>query len=153
MSYARCKQENPDKSSHKALEIMINKLTLAQRALGRDFQGKVPLHTAVVRACRGQPELEQAMFSIQPTCEALFSDLRSALQVNMDQQAHQFQNAQPELYYTDRRYNSGPRTNSNLRPFLPSYRRSTSRGARRPFLRLPSSRPSKKCFVCHKEGC
>jgi hypothetical protein len=153
MSYARCKQENPDKSSHEALEIMIDKLTLAQRALGRDFQGEVPLHTAVVRACRGQPELEQAMFSIQPTCEALFSDLRSALQVNMDRQAHQFQNAQPELYYTDRRYNSGPRTNSNLRPFLPSYRRSTSRGARRPFLRLPSSRPSKKCFVCHKEGC
>jgi hypothetical protein len=37
MSYARCKQENLDKSLHEVLEIMINKLTLAQRALGRDF--------------------------------------------------------------------------------------------------------------------
>jgi hypothetical protein len=80
---------------------MIDKLTLAQRALGREFQGEVPLHTAVVRACRGQPKLKQAMFSIQPTCEALFSDLRSALQVNINRQAHQYINSQTDAYYTD----------------------------------------------------
>lgn len=83
MTFARCKQENPDKTLHEVLEIMIDKLTLAQRALGRDFQGEIPLHTTVVRACRGQLELEQAMFSIKPTCEALFSDLRSALQITI----------------------------------------------------------------------
>jgi hypothetical protein len=37
MLYARCKQENPNKLSHESLEIMIDKLTLAQRALGREF--------------------------------------------------------------------------------------------------------------------
>jgi hypothetical protein len=37
MSFARCKQENLDKSQHEALEVIIDKLTLAQRALGRDF--------------------------------------------------------------------------------------------------------------------
>ena len=90
ISFARCKQENPDKSLHEVLETMIDKLTLAQRALGPEFKGEMPLHTAVVRACRGQPELEQAMFTIKPTCEALFSDLRAALQVTIDRQAHQF---------------------------------------------------------------
>lgn len=158
MSFARCKQENPDKSPHEALEIMIDKLTLAQRALGRDFQGEVPLHTAIVRACRGQPELEQAMFSIQPTCEALFSDLRSALQVNIDRQTNHYWSAQSESYYTDRQYNSAYRTNHSARA-SPGWRRSSYRGARapankrRPFQRLSSSVLAKKCFVCHKEGC
>ena len=58
MTFARCRQENPDKSLHEVLEAIIDKLTLAQRALGREFQGEIPLHTAVVRACRGQPELD-----------------------------------------------------------------------------------------------
>jgi hypothetical protein len=156
MSYARCKQENPDKSPHEVLEIMIDKLTLAQRALGRDFQGEVPLHTAVVRACRGQPELEQAMFSIQPTCEALFSDLRSALQITIDRQAHQYLHGPHESYYTDRRYNSANRTEQsaqNHRGFRPSsYRGARTSSARgRQFQK--SSTLAKKCFVCHKEGC
>lgn len=158
MPYARCKQENLDKSQHEALEVMIDKLTLAQRALGRDFQGEVPLHTAVVRACRGQLELEQAMFSIQPTCEALFSDLRSALQVNIDRQANHYLSAQSESYYTDRRYNSSYRTNQSARA-SPGWRRSSYRGARappgkrKPFQRSLPSTSVKKCFVCHKEGC
>jgi hypothetical protein len=109
MSFGRIKQENPTKSPHEALEAMIDKLTLAQRALGPQFQGEIPLHTAVVRACRGQPELEQAMFSIKPTCEALFSDLRAALQVTIDRKNNAFLKEPLDAYYTDRRYNS-PRT-------------------------------------------
>jgi len=152
MSFARIKQENPTKSPHEALEAMIDKLTLAQRALGPQFQGEIPLHTAVVRACRGQPELEQAMLSIKPTCEALFSDLRAALQVTIDRQNNAFLNNPHDAYYTDRRYRS-----HRLRGF--PRRGTTPRGSYRGSLTRTQSRESrgytntKKCFVCHKEGC
>jgi hypothetical protein len=60
---------------------MINKLTLAQRALGPQFKGDVLLYTTIVQACCGHLELKLAMFNTKPMCEALFSNLCSALQV------------------------------------------------------------------------
>jgi hypothetical protein len=153
MTFARAKQENPDKSSHEALEYMIDKLTLAQRALGPQFKGDVPLHTTIVRACRGHPELEPAMFNTKPTCEALFGDLRSALQVYQDRQGHQYiQDDYMDSYYTDRRY-------TNNRPQRGTGHRGRTRTPMG-FSRFPRSHDKriqdnrrKKCFVCHKEGC
>jgi hypothetical protein len=158
MSFARCKQDNLDKSLHEILEIMIDKLSLAQRALGPDFQGEVPLHTAVVRACRGQPELEQAMFSIKPTCEALFSDLRSAIQITIDRQAHQYQQEDVSSYYTDRRYNSAPRTKykgDNYKARKPTtYNRPRLQGdARKSLSQRYTGQTKKICFICRREGC
>jgi hypothetical protein len=98
-----------DKTSHEALEYMIDKLTLAQRALGPQFKGEVPLHTTIVRACRGHLELEPAMFNTKPTCEALFSDPCSALQVYQDRQGHQYIQDTMDSYYTDWKY-------TNIRP-------------------------------------
>lgn len=158
MSFARSKQENPDKTPHEVLEIMIDKLTLAQRALGPDFKGDVPLHTAIVRACRGQPELEQAMFSIKPTTEALYSDLRSALQISIDRQNNQYLQDQAESYYTDRRYSPSPRArnfsrgNRGNRPSQFSQRTGLFPARNRPQGR-PLNQAKKRCFVCHKEGC
>lgn len=153
LSFARCKQENPDKDLHAVLEIMIDKITLAQRALGPSFAGEVQLHTAVVRACRGQPELEQALFSLKPTCEALFSDLRSAIQITADRQAFQF-TQDHESYYTDRRYiptnkngyqrnHAKPKQGKPTRTFVPRLGGPSQQAARE----------GKRCFVCHKEGC
>src|SRR5262245_50565636 len=67
---------SPDTVRYSIYIMVLNIVTM-------DFQGEVLLQIAVVRACRGQPELEQAMFSIKPTCEALFSDLRAAIQITM----------------------------------------------------------------------
>ncbi|KAF2726476.1 hypothetical protein EJ04DRAFT_571234 [Polyplosphaeria fusca] len=45
MTYARTRQENPDKSPHKTLEAMFDKLTLAQRVLGAAYHGPEQLRT------------------------------------------------------------------------------------------------------------
>jgi hypothetical protein len=160
MSFARAKQENLDKTLHEVLETMFDKLTLAQRALGPDYAGDVQLHTAVVRACRGQPELEPAMFSVKPTCEALFAELRAAVQIAIDRKHSQYiQSEENEshksqgTYFTDRKYNSfKPRnTRTNNPGFRPKQRPRDSS------LRNPSPRTynrlKKTCFVCKKEGC
>ena len=71
-SFARVKSENAEKQPIEVLEILLDKLQLAQRALGKGFEGEVALYTSVVRACRGVPELSPALIHQKPTCEALF---------------------------------------------------------------------------------
>jgi hypothetical protein len=161
MSFARCRREYPDKNPHEVLEKMIDKLMLAQRALGPGYQGEIPLHTTVVRACKGQPELEQALFSVKPTCEGLFSDLRSALQVHLDRQSTQYAQTSHEAFYTDRRYHTASRPQDRYVP-RDKYPGRT-RGSRSPYRdRTPRRRAGwsgqsrlrdKKCFICHKVGC
>jgi hypothetical protein len=109
------------------------------------------LHTSVVRACQGEPDLEQAMFSIKPTCEALFSDLRASLQVAINRTTTQYLQEPLDAYYTDRRYNSA-RDQRFLTSRARGYRQQRSFGTRP---RPPDSRTQapKRCFVCHKEGC
>lgn len=159
LSFARCKQEHSDKSLHEVLEIMIDKMTLAQRALGREHQGESQLHTAVVRACRGQPELEPALFALKPTCEALFDDLRAAIQVTMDRQAFQFVYGTPDAFYTDRKYSSSTSRTSGRgrgRSFRPRDQNDNYSAAQTDGGRKQTSlrdRTTKKCFVCYKAGC
>jgi hypothetical protein len=151
MTYARARQENPDKSPHESLEAMFDKLTLAQRVLGAVYYGPEQLRTTIIRACRGCPELEQALFTPKISCEELFSDLRSALQLNLDRQSTQYL-APSATYYTDRRY-----TNNNSRAKDLQDNRTLARKTLQPFSRGRSRNQGdtrkKKCFICHKEGC
>jgi hypothetical protein len=47
-----------DKTLYKALNLLLDKLQLCQRALGKEFMGEDALRTNVIRACRGVPELK-----------------------------------------------------------------------------------------------
>ena len=160
LTFARCKQENPDKSMLEVLEIMIDKITLAQRALGIEFQGETMLHTAIVRACRGQPELEPAMFNQKESCEGLYSDLRAAVQVAADRKFGQYiqnqtldEHLYEDTYYTDRKYNSFRPTRGRGN-FRRGVRGRPSLGRARLLPRTTDFRDRKRrCFVCGKEGC
>lgn len=132
ITFRRMKEENPDKTPYEALELMIDKLSKAQRALGADYQGEIHLSTTVVRACRGVPELATALVFQKPTCEAFFADLRACLRVSEDNKA-------TNTYFTDRRYNNFGRVKNQQARFHPKSN-------------FPD-RAKKKCFVCQREGC
>lgn len=68
-----------DKSLYDILEMLLNKLQLCQRALGPRYSGDKQLHTAVINACCGVPELEYALMSPPKNCEQLFNQLRSSV--------------------------------------------------------------------------
>ncbi|KJZ75136.1 hypothetical protein HIM_05622 [Hirsutella minnesotensis 3608] len=119
-----------DKNLHYVLDTLLDKLQLCQRALGDRWSGEENLRTAVVRACRGVPELQQALFKAPASCEELFADLRSAIETSATSNTQ---------FYVDRRYQR------NRPPFQ---RREPS------FQRRPADNSKKKtCFVCGKAGC
>jgi hypothetical protein len=80
------KSKHSDKTLYEALNLLLNKLQLCQRALGKKFMGEDALRTNVIRACRGVPELKQALFKSARGCEKLFSDFRSSIQVELSEQ-------------------------------------------------------------------
>jgi hypothetical protein len=173
-SFARTRMENPEKGLHEVLQILLDKLQLCQRALGKNFEGEDALRTTVINACRGVPELEMALFKPAPICEGLFSDLRSAIETHLARQ-HTTQMLMgskmvtEDQYYLDRRYNGkgrdrgefrgGPRGGSRGGGFSGGFRggQAGNRGSQR-FNSYDSGRGfkprwKKKCFVCQKEGC
>ena len=153
-TFNKMRQESTEKNMHKVLQTLLDKLQLCQRALGPDYAGEANLRTAVIKACRGVPELEHALFKPAKLCEELFSDMRSSIETHMSRVSTQqmmMDDAEDGQYYLDRRYNNSRRGRGNFRGG--SRRddpREQSRGGRR------DVRPrdwKKKCFVCHKEGC
>jgi hypothetical protein len=85
-SFSRTRAENPEKGLHEVLQILLDKLQLCQRALGKNFEGEDALRTTVINACRGVLELEMALFKPANICEGLFSDLRSAVETHLVRQ-------------------------------------------------------------------
>lgn len=143
------------------LQIMIDKLQLCQRALGPQYLDEEKLRTAVIKACRGVPELKWALFNLSKRCEELFSDLRSSIETFLDQPTNQYTieyqadaNDQEDQYYLDRRYKE-----------MRFKGRGHNRGGFRGDLRGHNWRGnsnnsrdkrnnwSKKYFICRKEGC
>ena len=182
-SFERIRRENPDKTMHEALEMLIDKLSLCQRALGEEYRGEYALRTAVLTACRGVKELQMALFMPPMACEDLFQSLRSSIETSLAMPAEQFYTADEENYafYTDRRYtdNRRLRGNHNSRGSggynsrggnsndgYNNFRGNTGRGGfgrggfRGGFRSQPSppqgngnDRGDKKCFICGKTGC
>lgn len=156
--FVRMKAANPDKTMPEVLELMLDKLQLVQRALGPGFQGEVALYTAVARACRGVKELENALLTQKPTCEALFADLRASLQVAMDRnQRNTFLTSQDshDINFTDRRYfSNNPGNRTNPRPPYRHGQRTSNRASSQPRRdKCDRTTTNKRCFVCKKEGC
>jgi hypothetical protein len=106
------KQKNPGLMLQKALEKLLNKLQLCQRALGANYTGEDALRTSVIRACRSFPEFEIALFKPARMCEELFADLRSAIEVVLNRstvpQLSALENTAGS-YYVDRIYNKSKR--------------------------------------------
>ncbi|KAF2744305.1 hypothetical protein M011DRAFT_470717, partial [Sporormia fimetaria CBS 119925] len=118
-TFDRTRIENPDKDLHEVLQILLDKLQLCQRALGKNFEGEDALRTTVINACRGVPELEMALFKPATICEGLFADLRSAVETHLARQ-HTKQmlmgtETTEDQYYLDRRYTNNRRGRGQLR--------------------------------------
>jgi hypothetical protein len=156
ITYAQCREENQGKTPHEVLELMIDKLTLAQRALGTTYQGDEPLVTAVRRAVQGEPEFEGALMTMKRQPEALFADLRTSLMVAKNRKPPTAYNQGADQYYTDRKYfeRRDPRTPTPSRGRGNFFRpRSSAQRFQRAGPSRESPRTTKKCFVCKKEGC
>ena len=154
ITYHRVREEFPEKTPADALEYMLERLRIVQRALGLPYEGEIPLRTTVARACAGVPELEPALLSAKPTCEGFFADLQAALKIASDRTPKTFFLQPPhDTNFVDRRFvnNSRPRDLSRGRGSLQTFRRSPVRRNFHP--RYQSSTRTKKCFVCGKEGC
>ncbi|RWA03359.1 hypothetical protein EKO27_g11746 [Xylaria grammica] len=155
ITFARMKEENPDSAPHEVLDLMINKLAKAQRALGASYQGEIQLSTTVARACRGVPELNTALILQKPSCEGFFADLRACLRVAADTSSRGFIQENNDAYFTDRRYTQSNRTKSFKPRFQPRFGNRSNVRQGQPQAQEQSSRPrtNKTCFVCRKEGC
>jgi hypothetical protein len=162
MTYDKVRAEFPEKSPHDALDHLLERLQIVQRALGEGFQGEITLRTAAARACTGVPELAPAFLSAKPTCEGFFADLHAALKIAADTTPRTYYTEQElaDIGFVDRRYVSNSRQQSRGRGGWRGgfVRRGSSSGLRgsdnRSRSRLAHSyRAKKKCFVCGKEGC
>ncbi|KAI1818869.1 hypothetical protein F4861DRAFT_544666, partial [Xylaria intraflava] len=125
ITFVRTREENPDVAPIEALELMIDKLSKAQRALGAEYQGEIQLSTTIARACRGVPAFNTALIFQKPSCEAFFADLRACLRVATDTASEQYSYDSNDTYFTDRRYNNSrtrqqrPEFSSRSMPFRP----------------------------------
>jgi hypothetical protein len=148
ITFSQMKSKHFDKTFYEAFDLLLNKLQLCQRALGKEFISEDALRTNVIRACRGVFELKQALFKSARGCEKLFSDLRSSIQVELSEQQLFYLEEAARVNYTDRTYNN--RRN-------PRFARKTVTFARSPRSNYQDQASSnswkKKCFVCQKKGC
>jgi hypothetical protein len=138
-----------DKTFYEALDLLLDKFQLCQRALGKKFIGKDVLRTNVIRACRSIPELKQALFKSARGCEELFSDFRSFIQIELSEQQLFHLKEAARVNYTARTYNNNRRNSRFARKTVT-------------FARLPRSNYQnqasnnswkKKCFICQKKDC
>ncbi|KAM4064163.1 DUF1421 multi-domain protein [Hirsutella rhossiliensis] len=65
------------------LQILFDKLQLCQRALGREYAGDLQLRTTLMKACRGVPELQYALFKPADNVEHLLADLRASVETHL----------------------------------------------------------------------
>ena len=86
INFARTRIENPGKGLHEVLQILLDKLQLCQRALGKNFKGEDALRITVINIYRRVPELEIVLFKPAVLCEGLFSDLRSTVKTYLIRQ-------------------------------------------------------------------
>ena len=150
-TFARMRTENLEKGLHEILQLLLDKLQLCQRALRKNFDGEDALRTTVINACRGVSELEMALFKPATICEALFSDLRSAVETHLARK-HTAYMATGQ-YYLDHRYNGNRRIQDEFRGG--GEYRDAFRGGEQRVDNGRGFKPRwrKKCFVCQKEEC
>ncbi|RKF55700.1 hypothetical protein GcM3_200068, partial [Golovinomyces cichoracearum] len=75
VTFEKLRREYQSENLHQILQRLFDKLLLYQRALGPMYAGQKPLKAALIRACRGVPELEYALFRPANDVEKLLSEL------------------------------------------------------------------------------
>jgi hypothetical protein len=150
ITFSKIKQENPDQTLYQALDHLLDKLQLCQRALGPAYAGEDAFQTIVIRACRNSPELEIALYKPARVCEELFADLRSAIEVVLNRSSgpkfYAFENA-TRMNYVNRIYTSN-------KPLQQQPKARFGRAGCSNYQdRTSNDKWKKKCFVCQKEGC
>lgn len=119
------------------------------------------IRTAVIMACRGIPELMNALFTPAKCCEELFSDLGSSIEASLSNlPPRKFKNNnynEIDQYYLDRRYNTNRQG---------SYNNVVKKNQDREDLRRNNSRQERfnnngngqhilknKCLICGNKRC
>jgi hypothetical protein len=103
------KQTNSDQTLYQALDHLLDKLQLYQRALGPAYASENAFRTTVIRACRNSAELRIALYKPARVYEKLFADLRFAIEVVLNRsfgpKFYALENA-ARMNYVDRIYTS-----------------------------------------------
>ncbi|XP_044718716.1 uncharacterized protein HRG_07281 [Hirsutella rhossiliensis] len=104
--------------------------TITFNSVRSKHTGESNLRNAVIRACRGTPELKQALYKAPAHCEQLFADLRASIELAITDNGS-------TQWYTDRKYQQN----------RPPFRNNNSAN--------PKRQPQRKkaCFICGKAGC
>lgn len=153
-------RNNPGKTLVKAVEILVEKLHLCQRALGNAYKGQEHLVAAVTRACQDSPEMSDALSDPTTIFETLVSRLRARAavvqgkesasqyltQVEADSASNGIGEDNPIILYTDRKF-LGRTNRNNRQPPRQGYRRQgrDDRNSRQ--------RGNGKCWICHRSDC
>ncbi|KAI1430907.1 hypothetical protein GGR50DRAFT_700807 [Xylaria sp. CBS 124048] len=120
--------KNAGKTDLEVLQLLLDKLSLCQRALRQEYCGEHQLISTVHRACRNVPQLQHALFEPSYRFEDLASKLRTSIGTHENLKgARQFLMAndddsdyRPSQFYVDRHYHrsdkGGIRTKNNGTP-------------------------------------
>ncbi|KAM4060351.1 DUF1421 multi-domain protein [Hirsutella rhossiliensis] len=83
ITFNSIRAQDASKTPHEVLQILFDKLQLCQRALGREYAGDLLLRTTLMKACRGVPELQYALFKPADNVEHLLADLRASVETHL----------------------------------------------------------------------
>ncbi|KAI1105999.1 hypothetical protein F4804DRAFT_302595 [Jackrogersella minutella] len=163
ITFNTSRNKQPSENPMDTLQQMFDKLQRCQRALGPTYVGETNLRDTILRACRGVRELEYALQMPAPTCEGLFSQLRSSMQTSIDRtpiqpflteylnDEEEDDDPDDEAFYFNRKYKYNSNRGSN-RAFRGNRGRPNNSGRPRPS--GSESRPwTRRCHVCNKVGC
>ncbi|KAM4063185.1 DUF1421 multi-domain protein [Hirsutella rhossiliensis] len=83
ITFNSIRAQDASKTPHEVLQTLFDKLQLCQRALGREYGGDLLLRTTLMKACRGVPELQYALFKPADNVEHLLADLRASVETHL----------------------------------------------------------------------
>ncbi|EED22562.1 conserved hypothetical protein [Talaromyces stipitatus ATCC 10500] len=144
------RRENTGKTLPEAVEILVEKLHLCQRALGPHYMSPEHLVSAIIRACQGSPEMSEVLSEPTTKFETLVSRLRARAAIMQKKEAAgQYlaeSNNVPSTHFTDRKY-VGKTSRGNRPPPQRSWRRQNRQdnGSRQ--------RRDGRCWICNKPDC
>ena len=164
VTFENFREKMPEKSLQEVLDAFLKKKQLCQRALGDMYAGESLLRTQVITNCKGVPIFDVALFNPGKSCEELFSQLRSAIELHTNRKQHaQFQQYGEDQgesqFFLDRKYNQSrqSRYRNGYKFEDGGNRGEASRDTRQPQKQLSRGASQrqwkKKCFICGKEGC
>ena len=117
-SFATIKRDNPDKSYIECIDLLVAKLRKLRYRLLPELQTDMYVHSKLILACEGVPDLRTACQKPLYTLQGLIIDLRALATVydrvnTSDRQDTLItdQEEEGDIYFTDRKYHGQNRYN------------------------------------------